>query len=93
MSISMKVNIAWSIEINNTGIEWYDLQHEMVKGLESTYLHTLSTNKMLPEFKIEVKNKLIEVWLKWDKINMKLNIGYILVNNNLEGAKIIECED
>lgn len=93
MSISMKANIAWSIEINNTGIEWCDLQHELAKKLENTYLHTLSTKEMLPEFAMEIENKLIEVWLKWDKFNMKLNIGCILVNDDLEGQKIIEYEE
>lgn len=91
MSISMKTNIAWSIEINNTGIEGCDLQHELAKKLEKTYLHTLSTKEMLPGFTMEIENKLIEVWLKWDKFNMKLNIGCILVNDNLEGQKIIGC--
>ena len=77
--INMKTNIAWSIDINNTGIEWHKLQQKKKKIIEETiFIHTLSTGEMRSEFSIEIDNKVIDVYLKWDTLNRSLRIGCIL---------------
>ena len=77
--INMKTNIAWCIDINNTGIEWHRLQHKIGKIIEETiFIHTLSTGEMRSEFSIEIDNKVIDVYLKWDTFNKKIIIGCIL---------------
>lgn len=77
--INMKTNIAWSIDINNTGIEWHRLQHKIAERIEDNiFIHTLSTGEMKLAFSIEVDNKVIDVYLKWDTLNRSLRIGCIL---------------
>lgn len=77
--INIKANVSWSIDINNTGIEWHRLQHKIGKIIEETiFIHTLSTGEMRSEFSIEIDNKVIDVYLKWDTFNKKIIIGCIL---------------
>lgn len=77
--INIKANVSWSIDINNTGIEWHRLQHKIGEVIEKTiFIHTLSTGEMRSEFSIEVDDKIIDVYLKWDTFNKKIIIGCIL---------------